>query len=190
MGLDPSGSRGDGDLTASLIVRLQHGDTNAGLMLDRLYRERMIRFCWGYLGSREEAEDAVQDLFCKVLAVAYVPDSFRPWLYRAARNHCLNLLRARARRKDAGELPPASCLEMTATGHLTRLVKHEQRSRIGHLLAALAPKYREALVLRYAEGLSRAEIADVLGLSVAMVRSRLFEGLKKLRHHASLLENS
>jgi RNA polymerase sigma-70 factor (ECF subfamily) len=150
----------------------------------------VLRFCWGCLGSREEAEDAVQEVFCKVLAAEQVPDRFRPWLYRIARNHCLNMLRDKARRKDDRVLPSDSRLDAATTGNLTRLVKRELRSRIAHLLAALPAAYREVLQLRYAEGLSRAEIAEVLELPESVVKSRLFEGLKKLREHSSLLEDS
>jgi len=176
------------DLTPSLIASLRSGDTHAGTLLNHLYRECVLRFCWGYLGSREEAEDAVQEVFCKVLTAEQVPDKFRPWLYRIARNHCLNVLRHKARRKDDRALPSDSRLGATATGNLTRLVRHELRSRVFHLLAALSPAYREVLQLRYAEGLSRAEIAEVLEIPESVVKSRLFEGLKKLRQHSSLLD--
>ena len=54
----PSGTQ-PADLTPSLVARLRSGDTTAGGLLDRLYRQALVRFCRGYLGSREEAEDAV-----------------------------------------------------------------------------------------------------------------------------------
>lgn len=177
------------DLTPSLVRGLRGGDTRAGVLLNRLYRARMIRFCWGYLGNLEEAEDAAQDVFCKVLTAARVPDEFRCWLYKVARNHCLNVLRRRARRKDNHALPPESRLDAAATGNLTSLHRRELRSRLYHLLAALRPAYREVLQLRYAEGLSRLEIAEVLGIPETVVKSRLFEGLKKLRQHSSLVED-
>jgi RNA polymerase sigma-70 factor (ECF subfamily) len=176
------------DLTPSLVASLRSGDARAGVLLNRLYRERLIRFCWGYLGSVEEAEDAVQEVFCKVLASSQIPHRFRPWLYKIARNHCLNLARRRARRKDRRDLPSDSQLEARLTGNLTGLVKREMRSRLMHLLAALPTAYREVLRLRYAEELSRAEIAEVLDTPKSVVKSRLFEGLKKLREHSSLLE--
>ena len=175
------------DLTPSLVASLRSGDTQAGVLLNRLYREPIVRFCWGYLGSREEAEDAAQEVFCKLLAAPRVPEVFRPWLYKVARNHCLNLLRGNARRKDNHVLPSDSRLDLTATGNLTKLVRRELRSRLSHLVGALPTMYREVLQLRYAEGLSRAEIAEVLELPESVVKSRLFEGLKKLRQHSSLL---
>ena len=176
------------DLTPSLVAKLRAGDAEAGALLNELYRQAMIRFCWGYLGKVEEAEDAAQTVFCKVIEATEVPNNFRAWLYKIARNHCLNVLRGRARRRDDRALPSESRLAADSTGNLTRLVRQELRSRIVHLLGALPASQREALRLRYAEDLSRAEIAYVLDIPESVVKSRLFEGLKTLREHTSLLD--
>ena len=74
------------------------------------------------------------------------------------------------------------------TGHLTRLVRNEQRSRLSDLVRQLPDSQREVLRLRYVEGLGRAEVAEVLDLSESVVKSRLFEGLKRLREQASPLD--
>ena len=177
------------DLTPSLVGKVRAGDAQAGALLDQLHRQAITRFCWGYLGNVEEAEDAVQEVFCNVLKATEVPDNFRAWLYKIARNHCLNARRARARRRDRQVMPPDSQLSAHFTGNLTRLVKQELRSRIVHLLGALPSPQREALRLRYAENLSRSEIAYVLDIPESVVKSRLFEGLKKLREHSSLLDD-
>ena len=177
------------DQTRLLGQRLRRGDSDAVILLDRLYRDALLRFCWGYLGQTEEAEDALQDVWYKVLTAGNVPERFRPWLYRIARNHCLNLIRNRARRKDGQTLPDASQIEDAMTGHLTKLVKDELRSRLTELLHSLPDSQREVLRLRYVEGLSRGEIGEVLELSESLVKSRLFEGLKKLREHAALLKD-
>ena len=176
------------DLTPSLVVRLRTGDAEAGGLLDQIYRDAMIRFCWGYLGDVEEAEDALQEVFCKALKSTRVPDNFRAWLYKIARNHCLNILRTRARQREGHVLPADSQLGVQWTGNLTRLVREELQSRIVHLLEALPPAEREVLRLRYAEDLSRVEIAYVLEIPESVVKSRLFKSLKKLREHTSLLD--
>ena len=177
------------DGTPLLVARLRAGDAEAATLLNRLYRQAMIRFCWGYLENVEEAEDATQEVFWKVLQADQVPDGFRAWLYKVARNHCLNALRHRGRRHDRQVLPPDSQLGAGLTGNLTRLAKRELRSRISHFVGALPAGQREVLRLRYAEELSRAEIAKVLEIPEALVKSRLYEGLKKLREHTSFLED-
>ena len=176
------------DLTATLVVRLRTRHPEAGALLHQLFRDALLRFCWGYLGRMEEAEDAVQDISFKVLRAADVPEFFRPWLYKIARNHCLNMIRDRANRKDRRALPAASQVDEALTGHLTRLVKDEVRSRLAELVANLAESQREVLRLRYVEDLSRPEIAEVLDVPESVVKSRLFEGLKTLREQASQLE--
>jgi len=178
------------ETAASLVSHLRVGEPGGGVLLDELYRGPMIRFCWGYLGSADDVQDAVQEVFCKVLNARQVPDHFRPWLYKIARNHCLNVLRQRARGHAERALPSASKLQAVLTGHSTRLIKQELRSRIHHLVAALPLTSREVLRLRYVEGLTRGEIADVLDLPVSVVKSRLYEGLKKLREHTSLLDEA
>ncbi len=161
---------------------------DAARALSDSYGPAMLRFCWGYLGEMNDAEDAVQDVLCKALAAQQRPDNMRAWLYKVARNHCLNLLRSRRRRRDAGLLPSASRLPARLTGPLTGLARGEQRSRLRHMVAALPASYREVLMLRYAEGLTRAEIADVLEESETTVKNRLYEGLRRLREHAGLLQ--
>ena len=74
------------------------------------------------------------------------------------------------------------------TGHLTRLINDERKAQLGDALRQLTDDQHEALRLRYVEELSRAEIAAVLDISEALVKSRLFEGMKRLRDHSGLAE--
>ncbi len=186
----PNRQHSDADLTPTVIGRIRAGDHDAAALLDGLYRRPLVRFCLAYLGSAEEAEDAVQDVFCRVLAADTIPESFRAWIYRIARNRCLDLLRGRARRRDDQLLPSEVQVAEDLTGHLTRLVRKELHSRLRHLVAGLPASQREILRLRYVEGLSRREIAEVLEIPESIVKSRLFEGLERLRRHTSLADRS
>ena len=177
------------DLTPSLVARLREGDSAAGKLLDEVYRQSLIRFCFGYLGKVEMVEDVVQDVFCNVLESNTIPENFRAWVYRISRNRCLDVLRMQARKKDDRALPNDSQLDAEITGNLTRLARCEQKARLRQLLAALPASQREVLRLRYTEELSRAEIAEVLGIRESVVKSRLFEGVEKLRQHNSLEES-
>lgn len=173
-------------LTPSLLVQLRAGDPAAAVLLERLHRGELLRFCEGYLKNAADAQDAVQEVFYRVLKTPQVPDRFRPWLYRIARNHCLNLLRHRANNPADAALPSASKLPEAETGHLTRLVQEEARERLHEAVARLSDTQQEVLRLRYAENLSRQEIAEVLDLPESVVKSRLFEAVERLREQASL----
>lgn len=182
-------NRASADMTPTLIARLRNGEPDAAAMLERIYRKSLMRFCAGYLGASEDVQDAVQEIFWRVLKSEQVPTDFRAWLYKIARNHCLDVLRTRGRKRDAHELPGDSQLDGDLTGNLTKLIRREQRAHLRRLLAALPVNQREVLRLRYAENLSRAEIAHVLGVPESVVKSRLYEGLERLRKHTSLVSD-
>lgn len=172
-----------GDLTPSLVLRLRSGDTSVGQMLDALYRPLVHRLCLGYLHSPQDAEDAVQDVFQRVLQARTVPDSFRAWLCRIARNHCLNALRDRRRQPAPAQLPSDTHLQPAAarTGFLSALVARERHEIVERAYALLSQSERELLMLRYGEGLTRAEIAEVIDLPEVTVKSRLYEAVARLR---------
>jgi len=173
------------EVTRTLIHQLRQGDDQAGKLLDALYRCRLLRFCNGYLGDREEAEDVVQEVFCRVLTSGAVPECFRAWIYQIARNRCLDLLRIEKRRGGSEELPMDAQLAARLTGNLTRIVRLEQQRRLVHALASLPLHQQEVIRLRYIEGLSRAEIARVLEIEESVVKSRIYEGLEVLRRQAA-----
>lgn len=176
------------DAGSALVARLNEKAPEAAALFHQLYRNALIRFCFGYLGQVEEAEDAVQEICIKVLDAPIIPEHFRPWLYKIARNHCLKSLRARSRRNR--ELVRPSQIPEAITGHLTRMVKDEMRARLTEVFQQLSEEHREVLRLRYVEDLSRAEIADVLDLPEPLVKSRLFEGMKNLREEAERLSGA
>jgi RNA polymerase sigma-70 factor (ECF subfamily) len=76
------------------------------------------------------------------------------------------------------------------TGPLTALVRNERWDRLRGIVNELPANQREVLHLRYAEGLSRAEIAEILELDEKLVKSRLFHAMEKLRVHDSLADGS
>jgi RNA polymerase sigma-70 factor (ECF subfamily) len=181
--------RSPADLTPSLVVQLREGEAGAARLLDELYRPRLTRFCLGYLGRWEEAEDVVQDVFVKVLQNPTIPERFRPWIYEICRNRCLDKLRAQNRRLDDQPLPRSSFVNGQLTGNLTRLVKTEKRELLLKRLSALPNEQREVLLLRYTEGLSRGEIAEILDIPEKLVKHRIYNGLERLRKHTSLAED-
>jgi len=185
--VDAPKTTADVDESRQLVDLLNKKDEACGTLLQKLHREALTRFCFGYLGLLEEAEDAVQEIFLKVVQAQSVPVHFRPWLYKIARNHCLKCVQ-RKRGRD-GHLKQPSQIPEVMTGQLTRLVNNEAQAHMAEAFAALSDDQREALRLRYVENLSRGEIAEVLDITESLVKSRLFEGLKTLREEAARLES-
>jgi RNA polymerase sigma-70 factor (ECF subfamily) len=185
---DPSSTETAQEQTQILVCSLRAGDPGAGRLLESGFREALIRFCWGYLGNLDEAEDAVQEVCCKVLQATNIPDEFRAWLYKVARNQCLNALRDRAKRRRGGPLPAASQIDAALTGQLTGMVQDEMREKVAEFVATLSDEQREVLRLRYVENLSRGEIGEVLEIPESVVKSRLFEAMKRLRGIAGAQE--
>lgn len=169
------------DFSNTLVRRLRNGDDDAARKLQDLYRIMLVRFAHRYLGNLHDAEDAVQDVFANILTSKAEPQRFRLWAYRIARNVCLNRLRAAGRRKDGLLLSTSFDVATENTGALTGIIRAEDNAAFAATLDRLSEAQREVLVLRHFEGLGREEIAAVLELPLAVVKSRLFEGVNRLR---------
>src|SRR5829696_5640340 len=127
----------------------------------------ILAFCRHMLGSREEAEDAVQHTFAAAFRDLERDSdrkiALRPWLYTIARNRCLSLLRAR--REEAAELQ-----ELPTEGLSDEV---ERRAELRELLTdvrELPEEQRAALLLSEASGMSHAEVAQVLGCETRSVK--------------------
>src|SRR6266487_413700 len=156
-----------------------------------LYHEPVQRYLYQLCGSTDQAEELAQETFVK----AYIGLlSFRgtcsaaTWLFRIARNTYLNSWRRpRPAQIDTDEL--YSIPDPTSYGDPVQCyAAGEQRSLIGLALAQLPEQQRSILLLRDAEGLAYVEIADVLGISVAAVRMKLFRARNTFRQVYMKLE--
>ena len=176
------------DMTPAGLERMRAGDAEAARLFDAIYRERLHRFCWGYLRNAEAADDAVQDVLHNVLRASDVPTHLRAWIYKIARHHCSNVLRSQARRRDGTVLTAPSQVDAALTGQLTRLVREEDLAQVRDLVLQLSATHQEVLRLRYVEGLAYAEIAEVLEVAASIAKSRVFEAMKKLREAVAQME--
>jgi RNA polymerase sigma-70 factor, ECF subfamily len=150
----------------------------------RLYEQhssRIFGFCLSRLGSREEAEDAVQTTFMNAqrgLGRGVVPQYELAWLFKIAQNVCHNRHQSARRR---GRLEAVQDLDA-----LQDVIASPERSpsvSLGELtsaLGAIPKRQRQALVLREFQGLTYEEIADELGVSVAAVETLLFRARRSV----------
>jgi RNA polymerase sigma factor (sigma-70 family) len=154
-----------------LVQQIRRGNDAAfGVVFDR-YSAPLLAFCRHMLGSREEAEDAVQLTFAAahsdLLREPARAVALKPWLFTIARNRCLSMLRTRREH-------PAELADQPTDG-LARQV--EGRAELRQLLADvrdLAPEQRAALLLAEVSDLSHAQVAEVLGCEVARVKALVF----------------
>ena len=160
--------------------------------LYELYHGRLLRYLWQLCGSHDQAEELAQETFVKAytgLLTFRGESSAATWLFRIARNAYLDSLR----RPAATHVAPADLLRIpdtTGAGDpVRRYAEGEQRDLIARALRDLPELQRSVLLLRDAEGLAYVEIADVLGLSVAAVRIRLFRARNAFRQIYRELED-
>ena len=148
---------------------------------DGLYHEYatgLLRLCYYYLGSREQAEDVVQDVFVRLISsgIAIKPGSEKAYLLRAVVNHCKDVWRsAWARRMVFG----SAALELTPDPRDVQdgLEKAELMKAVNRL----RPDYREVILLFYYQNCTIEQIAQVLNVPSGTVSSRLTRGRQKLR---------
>jgi RNA polymerase sigma-70 factor, ECF subfamily len=155
-----------------LVQRAAGGDVGAFEMLVRRYQLGVFRLCVRMLEDRQAAEDAAQDVFLvawRSMGRFRGEAKFSTWLYRIATNRCLRELRRRA---PTLELPEG----LAATEGVPHLVVEaaEGLAAVGAAMGRLSLEQRMALLLREVEGLSYDQIAEVLGVSVAAVKSRIY----------------
>jgi RNA polymerase sigma factor (sigma-70 family) len=173
----------------SLADRFQRGDALAFEELVARYHRPLYHFAYRLLGRAEDAEDATQDtlvLVYRALPTARLDTPLRPWIYRIARNRCLDLLKRR-RPLAFADLGPVDDdtpqLEAADTSPLPdELAERADLQRLlGEAIGALAPAYREVVALRYTTDLQLNEIADVLGLPENTVKTRFHRAKAMLR---------
>ena len=159
-------------------------------LLDRLieqYQHRLLRYLIYLTGNRETAEDLFQETWIRVLERGSQYNSkhnFSTWLFAVARNLAIDLLRKKKMvsldsMADENEAP----VDIPDTAQISAfevVVRHELSARVIAGLTAIQPEYRETVVLRFHEGLSLDEIAQVTGAPLGTIKSRLYRGLNAL----------
>ncbi|HEV3474367.1 MAG TPA: sigma-70 family RNA polymerase sigma factor [Actinomycetota bacterium] len=173
-----------------LVLAFQGGDPSAYADIYRRYRPLAERICLRFLANAFDAEEAAQETMVRVLQNLKSFNgryALRPWVARIARNVCLDVLRAKARRSANGEelngdLPDQPNGNGHAEGDPSEVVERlAERKDVHDQLARLPEQHRVALVLRELEGFSHREIAQVIGTSPARVKALLHRARRGFR---------
>lgn len=177
------------------IVALASSHDDARITLDELYRHyqgSVQRYLQQLCGSADLAEELTQETFANACAGLLTFRGDCPvatWLFRIARNVHLNSLRRRHARiatDDLLAIPDTSAYGDPVRSYLAR----EQRDAISLALAQLPERQRSLLLLRDAQGLSYAEIAGVLELSLSAVKVNLFRARNAFRAAYAAMERT
>jgi len=163
-----------------LIERAAGGDTRAFEGLMRATERRVVAVAWRLLADREQARDAVQEVYLRVhrsLPRFRRGEDFHAWLYRIAVNVCHDLARKRRPAASLDDVPEPA----VAGASENELLRAERWRHLREALAALPAGERAALVLRDLEGHSTEEVARLLGTRPATVRSQISTARAKVR---------
>jgi RNA polymerase sigma-70 factor (ECF subfamily) len=153
-----------------------HGDAASGLV-DR-YQMRLFNVALRMLGNVQDAEDVTQTVFLNAFQNLRTYDpryKFFSWVYRMTVNESLNALKRRKPTVTLEDEPDIRAPGTAADGVA------EAEDRVGRALMGLKPDDRAVVVLRHFVSFSYQEIADVLGIPVRTVKSRLFTARERLR---------
>jgi len=159
------------------LEQARRGDQLAFGKLVQAYQRPVYNLAYRMLGNAAEAEDAAQETFVRMYTKlhTYQPDrKLSSWVLSIASHYCIDRLRRRRFNwLSLDEEPVAAVLPSGQRGPEESALRRETRDEVQTLVDRLAPGYRVPLILRYWHELSYAEIAEVMGLSVQAVKSRL-----------------
>ncbi|MBF0196830.1 MAG: RNA polymerase sigma factor [Planctomycetes bacterium] len=175
------------------ILDLKAGKEQGWEIFYENYFALLRGFCGHYVQNRNDAEDLAQEVIIRVRQKIHTYDEnrpFKPWVYQVARNICLNTIRDKKRSQQAHKWAWSKSFYATTTKiHVldsrpspqSEICKQEQDDCLGECMDSLSEDHRTVLLLKYAENLSRKDMAEVLDIPIATVKSRLFHALKHMR---------
>jgi RNA polymerase sigma factor (sigma-70 family) len=170
------------------ITRILAGNPRQfGVLVDR-YKDRGYALAWRLMGSREEAEEMVQDAFVKAyrsLAEFRGASSFGTWYYRILYNTCMTRISRRHEEtvslEDLGPVDADLAFESDDPDELERIAAEERHDILKEEIQNLPEKYRTVLTLFYVQAQRYEEIAVILSIPVNTVKTYLFRARNLLR---------
>lgn len=177
------------EIDLCLVERCQQGHADAFRELVDRYQARIFNMAYRMLHNREEAEDITQEAFLNVFRAidSFKGDRFSPWIYKIASNLCLDYLRRRRLPTVSLDAPVKADMDVAREiADNTSLPEEEALSEalgldIQRAIDSLPERYRVVTVLRHIEDLTYEEIAEVLGIPLGTVKTRLFRAREMLR---------
>lgn len=139
-----------------------------------LYQDQLFRYAFFRIGSKEDAEDVVQDAFLKIAATTAHIANPRAYLFRTVGNGCVDVIRNKVKFSPIEE-------RMTTPSPRDEREEQEEFECINRLLSNLPEQQSEVIRLHIHANLKFTEIADILEQPVTTIKSRFTSGIEKLR---------
>ena len=174
----------DGSYFQNEVFPLNMGEEAGFERLFLLYHAPLCFFCEKVTGNSDSGEDIVSQLFLTLWQRQTVFESAnhaQAFLYRSARNACLNFIRTEQRAKSKQEAA-AQVLSEEPVDYLQTFIRTETMAELYRAIASLPLQCRKVINLSYMEGLSNQEIADELDLSLQTVKNYKLRGLGLLKN--------
>lgn len=182
-------------INGQVIEACQQGDRDAFRCLFETYKDKVFSIAaYSLDGDRTVAEDVTQQIFLKLFTAIrqFRGDSeFTTWLYRLVVNACLDERRRRRRLLPWGTTQTTDAMSNVSDRkpQERQYARLEVAEAVRVAIEELKPKFRLPILLKYIEGLSYEEIAEVMGCSKGTVASRLNRGHSQLAKRLSHLNN-
>jgi RNA polymerase sigma-70 factor (ECF subfamily) len=173
----------------SIIERCKKGDREAFASIVQHYMKPAYYVALGYVGKPDDALDLSQDAFVNAFRHIKRFDtskSFFPWFYSILKNLCMNHLNRIRRRKEDSidkmvEEEGQVCIPIETVSPEESAAQKELEVKIGQALQRLRPREREIIILQHFQDYSYQEIADLLGIPIGTVMSRLYSARQSLK---------
>jgi RNA polymerase sigma factor (sigma-70 family) len=158
-----------------------HNNKWIGILLER-YTLLLFGVCMKYLKNEEEAKDAVQQIFYKVIVEIdkYKVDFFKSWIYMIAKNHCLMTLRKRRENVDIDITEKILAADTNVYEH-AYFEDELSIDTIHEALQELKKEQKQCITLFYLEKRSYHEVADRTGFTLMQVKSHIQNGKRNLK---------
>jgi RNA polymerase sigma-70 factor, ECF subfamily len=184
----------DKEINERVIEACQQGDRDAFRLLFETYQEKVYSISLYYFkGDESSARDVTQAVFLKLMTKIeqfHGDSEFTTWLYRLVVNACLDEQRRRKRFLFFGDGFEMGSGGMEKGGQEERYARIELADSVKAAICELKPKLRLPILLKYVEGLSYEEMAEVLNCSKGTVASRMNRGHKTLARRLSHLRGA
>jgi RNA polymerase sigma factor (sigma-70 family) len=178
----------------TLVHRTQNGDTRAFDLLWQKYSQRIYSLIYNMTSNHEDSNDLLLEIFAKAYRSINGfrgKSSFYTWIHAIAVNMTINFVKKRGRRfqmslddLDANVQNDKEFIDLTATNTPIREVDlAELQQRLNEAMMKLSVEHRAVVTMFDIQGMPHAEIAKILGIPEATVRSRLFYAHRQLQNY-------